>query len=360
MSVKTIFKVLFGTILALVLGAFIVEMINISVVSLQLTQLSKIACRQAAVLFSQETYKQRGEGEVAGGSVNMDDVKTTDGTTYAPGNFYGEGKTASEIYNSIYTSDVFKSWLQSEDARKGNWESIELINRALNDAGSLVTELPGVEDADYEYQLEEYSKSMLAQSYADVLMTPLNMGVPYLDRNILQKMFQWNLSSIVSGCSSDVIVKDDGDESVRVDDDYAISYNGFRVYGNEALITNLAYKVYDLSDGKDAEAFQTLTGIRKDYLLEDKYSDDDERQRICVVGIEYKVPMTYVGITPIRYIFNWAWNNEVEGLKGSSGGTDGKTWNSATAELVSGGFGNRVHEEGVLPVPGKLIYYIVR
>ena len=74
MTVKGIFKVLLGTIIIMVVGSLALEMINITTTSLQLTQMSRIACRQAAVLFSQETYKDREYDSTAGGAVNMDNI----------------------------------------------------------------------------------------------------------------------------------------------------------------------------------------------------------------------------------------------------------------------------------------------
>ena len=75
MSVKTIFKVLIGTIVIIVLSSLTIEMFNISTTGLQVNQISRLSAKQAATLFSQETYKQIGED---GGAVNADNIRDSD------------------------------------------------------------------------------------------------------------------------------------------------------------------------------------------------------------------------------------------------------------------------------------------
>lgn len=357
-SVKTIFKTLIGTVVIIVCSALVIELLNISTTSFQLIQMTKLACKQSAVLFSQETYKEREADSLSGGSVNLDNVVNTDGGEYVSGNFYGEGVTPVEIYNNIYSSDEFKEWIDSAIVEKGNWKSVDLINKAINSPGSLVTSYPsGGSEAD----LQKYIDSMLALSYKESMMTPLNMGVPYLDENIINKMFKWNLAQLASNCNPETIRQDSNNE-------YCIFYNGFRIYADQAKITNISYKVYDITDSSEKAEFESLTNIDTDNLGYDDslidylggYENDDERKRICVVGLEYSIPVAYEGITPIKNIFEFVWNTEVGGLDGNGGHTaTGGTWNDSAVDFESGGFENST-VPGVLPVPGKLIYYVVR
>ena len=362
MSVKTIFKVLLGTIVIMVLSSIVIEIMNISITALQLTQISKLACRQSAVLFSQETYKERSDGAVTGGSTSMSAVTNTDGGLYIDGNFYGYALTAEQIYTNIYSSNSFKSWVSSAEVLKGNWKSINLINRAINDPSSLNVSLPtDVNDPNYDALVDDYTDAMLAKSYKNVMMTPLNMGVPYMDKGVLEKIFKWNLAQLTSDCSSSLIRKDDNG-------DYCVFYKGFRVYADQATITNIEYRVYDLNDSSEKSEFERITHIDTDKLGFDDsliqylggYDNDDERKRVCVVGLEFSVPVAYEGVTPIKSIMNYVWNQSVEGLDGNQSNSNTKTWNDSTANLVSGGFGDNVLPYGVLPVPGKLTYYVVR
>ena len=362
MTVKTIFKVLLGTIILMVVGSLVIEMINITTTSLQMTQISRIACRQSAVLFSQETYKDREYDSRAGGTVNLDSVVASDGSTYIEGNFYGNGATPEEIYTSLYTSSEFKEWLESAAVDKGNWKSIDLIDRALNRPDSLNVAFPSdATSPGFESQMQEYNDAMTAKTYRDVMMTPLNMGVPYMDHDTLEKIFKWNLAQLTSDCKADAIRQDDNGA-------YCVYYKGFRVYADLATITNLEYRVYDITSAADEEEFRELTSIDPDNLGYDDsliqylggYENDDERERICVVGIEFSVPIAYEGITPIRSIFDWVWDQEVVGLDGGQSRDGDYSWNDITADLNTGGFTRATPEPGVLPVPMTLIYYVVR
>lgn len=363
MSVKFIFKALLGTIVIIVSASIIIELFNISVSSFQLTQMAKMACQQSAILFSQETYKERVGTSGTGGATNMDNIEAADGSMYVSGDFYGIGKSAVDIYTDIYRSPEFISWVNSPVVAKGNWKSVDLINRALNNPSSLRTTMPtNILDPLYESQLEEYTDSMLALSYRDVMMTPLNMGIPYMDEDILNSIFRWNMAQIASYCNSNTIRKDANGNN-------CIYYNGFRVYADRAMITNIEYRVYDTEDPDEKLEFEELTHIDVDNLGFDDslinylggYANDDERRRICVIGLEYSVPIAYEGITPIKSIFNFVWNTEVDGLNGGGGHTAAQQyWNDATTNLESGGFDGSNVPAGVLPVPGRLIYYLVR
>lgn len=381
LSVKGIFRVLIGTIVLLTVISLVIEMINISISSIQLTQMAKISCRQAAVLLSQETYKERAGSGLPGlgstaGSTFMDDVVTIDGAQYISGRFY-DGADAESIYANMYkNSSEFKEWLKSSQIA-GKWDSIELIALGLNGSNSIgdVANVSMPSDMSNQAALTRYSRWITAQAYSEVMMTPLNMGVPYLDKATLQRIFQWNLASIASDCNKDKIRLD---ESGRP----CIYYNGFRIYADEATIENLDYKTYDATGAGYAD-FKYDTGIDANQLGFQSGVDlgstvgTDERQSICVVGIEYKIEVAYEGITPIRKIFDFIWDNEVEGWEVQGTGQHGQvnrapqqSWHDTRAELTSGGFGgtdlidpsgNVVNPGfGVLPVPGRLMYYIVR
>ena len=209
----------------------------------------------------------------------------------------------------------------------------------------------------YDRLVEEYSDAMLAKVYKEVMMTPLNMGVPYLDKEVLTKMFKWNVGELMSNCNSEAIKEDDNGRKY-------VAYNGFRVYADRAEITNLEYKTFDLTHAIDREQFRQITNIDPDNLKFDFNPEylgtaDDERQRVALVGINYSIPIAYEGITPIRKLFDYVWRTEVNGINSTHDGTK-QSWVDTTADLESGGFSGKAGLGGVLPVPGKLIYYIIR
>lgn len=332
----------------MVISSLVVEIFNVSTTGLQINQISKMAGKQACTLFSQESYKTYGTS--GGGTIGMNNVVDSTGALYVEGNFY-EGDTAQEIYTNLYTSDNFKNWLQGEAAQKGNWYNIKLIDRALNRPDSL-----NIKFGEYGYD-----EAMVAKLYKEVMMTPSNLGVPYLDIDTVNKMFKWNLAQLFSNCNSESILVDDDGNSY-------ISFRGFRIYANLASITNLEYKTFDLTDSADRMEFNNLTNINPDNLgfMYDSNlattinSREDERKRVCVVGINYDIPIAYEGITPIKNIFNYIWNTEVDGINGDSGRTSYEQWLDRAETLSSGGLHGNTVASDVLPIPGKLIYYIIR
>ena len=55
MSVKGIFKILIGTIAIIIITSFIVEYFNVTITSIELSQMARIAATQSCELFAQET-----------------------------------------------------------------------------------------------------------------------------------------------------------------------------------------------------------------------------------------------------------------------------------------------------------------
>ena len=390
-NVRFIFKVLLGTAAIVVIGALFIEFLNISLMSLQLQQMTKTAARQACVLFSQETYKERDNSGASAGTINMDDLYASDGTFYLSGDFY-IGSTAEEIYANMYDysssstldgpkqfKNFLKNTVKNDEAPGGyNWYNIGLIYRYMNTQGSegsiserfTRTVMPdatsstylnsyGILDfALYNEHMNEYTEYALGKSYYETLVTPLNFGVPYLDKTTLQSMFRWNLTQILSNCNSAATEEDNLGE-------YYVGYSGYRVYANTAQITNLEYKVFDLNDSSDKLKFENMTHIDPDKLA---FSDDitymgtedDERRRICVVGIEYSVEVGYSGVTWLSPLLNWVSGmSNGEGLTRNAG--EGGNFNDKGTLEGGGLYGDTTAgQNGILAVPGKLIYYVVR
>lgn len=348
MTVKTIFKVLIGTTILIVVSALTIEYFNIATTAMQIRQISNIACEQASILFSQETYKRR----ETSGSINMSPVLDGGGNEFVSGKFYNS-ISADSIYTEIYTSDEFKKWCESSAAIKGNWESIKIINLALNNSNRQYNN---------ETNYGETDVNKLAKSYREVLMTPLNMGIPYLDKTTVDRMFKWNITKILSNCDSDLITP--ANESTT--GEAYVRFKGFKVFTARARITNLEYKVFNLNDNSERAEFKNITnidptniGFDTDIVTGDLSSD--ERSRICLVGITYNVPMAYEGITPLKSIIAYVWDTKVKGVNSNTDRSNAIEYrfnDNAIGNMTSGGL--RGDTTGVLPVPGQLIYYIVR
>lgn len=366
MSVQFIFKTLIGTMAFIVISALLIEIFNLQIVSLRLASLSRLAASQSAELFAQESYKDEGGKR----SSNLYTIKNCDGGVYIDGNIYGSG-SATQIWSNLYNKENYKRF--SADLGH-NWYSLGIFDLALETNGNASASLPDWGNINSE-DMDNYNKAMMANTYYENLYTPLNIGIPYLgeyhnsgdpagnSNSVLDKAFKWNLTQLLSNCNEANIVSDDASGG------YYVQYSGFRCYTSQAKIKKVTYEVIDVKTSEGNRRFKKLTGIDASGSsansnglaigdttnLTALTSGADERKNICVAFIEYEMPVSYKGITPIRSIFEWVWQREVQGMASSAPNLEDKTWNNSTQLLKGGGAG-----DNTLPTSGQLIYYVVR
>ena len=328
MAVKSVFKVLIGTIVIIVVSSILIEWYNVQTTSLQLGSIAKMSARQACVYFGQETYKRE---DFSG--IGADTLYDSNGNEFMTGNFYSKyGTSAESIYNGLYG---YNSNFLTRDGKvlQGYWESLDLLAGKREDSWGI------------------------GAYYRQAMMTPLNMGVPYLEREVVDRIFKWNLASILNNGQMN------GRNMLNVHTDDLgrtyVLYKGFRVYVGDAEITDIDYEILDLKNSSDASKFNDYTNMRAGDLTANITDEAKERRYVAVAGIKYTVPMQYEGITPIKRIMEFAWEQKVEGMNDSGNGGSNKKWNAtAEATLNQGGFKGSTN--GELPVSGRLVYYIIR
>lgn len=353
MSVKTIFKTIIGTMVLMALISIVLEYFNVSTTSLQLQGMTKMSVRQACVFFGQETYKRNDAGVS-----NVDDLYGVDGAQIS-GTFY-TGGTTKGIYDSLYKYNTkFKGWAQTYS---GNWSTLKSLVNGLNGTGS------GTEGD-------------ISKFYVESMMTPLNVGVPYLDREVVQRIAIWNLTSILNngqyrGDDGKAITADEIHSGLIIDrplmnlygsgtDSYVL-YKGFKVFVNQLTVKDIEYRIVDLTTSSGKADFKKYTNMDASVVTDKTEGSSDERNKVCLAGISYSVPMQYAGITPIKKVMEYTWNRQVAGANDKDTRYDqGNVWNDqAQTNMNSGGFGGTTSDSGldtgVLPVPGDLIYYIIR
>lgn len=395
MTVKTIFRTLIGTILVMVVGSLLIEIFNISVISLQITQLSKEAAKQACELFSQESYRQlsdEDEKNVYGGMYSMEDIKAEDGHTYISGKFYGTltndaDKDAKAIWAKIYKNKDFDNFCRgtlSTNSRGTKFKidsgiqaltNLQLLDRGLfgDTAQSTVVD-EGWGHDDYSDEVQVASDKVKAKQYADEMYTAVNLGVPYMDDEILNKMYQWNLAQLLSNCNPANIHKSD---ETTDPSSYYVEFKGFKVFCDKARITEYRYNVFSILPNTPSEltnAFNigdslglyNLTHIQYnpssgqlgntnlkeqlekngDSLIQEsapssfigsagKLSNRYDNALVTTVSLDYNAPITYAGITPIKRIFNWVNSRSVSGVDNASNSHSNAKWNTKVAYFDS-------------------------
>lgn len=132
MEVKTVFKVLIGTIVLIVMGCLVVELFNVKVNSAKVRMQIDQASELALDYYSQETYKNLGNG----GTGNMPAILNCDGSVYVDGNFYPTG-TLEQVYNTMfldnwatYTNGLYELSMMDMAGNHANWAYIRGYNGA--------------------------------------------------------------------------------------------------------------------------------------------------------------------------------------------------------------------------------------
>lgn len=321
MGVKTIFKALIGTTVLIVLSSLIIELINISANSSNIRSLVNLSLRQSCIYFSQETYKI--------GKGNGISLYDEHGNELISAFYYPQG-TEEEIYRKLYSTVDFRAYASNYS---GKSEELNKLAFGLNSKHNLGASIPPISSANAEVGIR----------YVTNMVTPINLGKVYLDRETLENIFKYNIAMVLGGSNNAnirYILDDLG--NIR----YYTNFKGYRIYYKEASITNINYKVLDLEDTTDQRDFKHITGMDADYYinyLRDIDSSIKEDKYFTVASIEYSVPIQYEGISPLKNIMKYIFNNA-----GIHTGTANTEDNLST---------DRVHD---LTYQNKINYYIVR
>ena len=339
-----LFKLVLKIALLCTIGFLVVfssiEIMNISVTGVQLNSLAKLSIKQACVFFEQETYKR----EDTGGGVSVDEIVTRDGyNTNIGGNFYN-GSDSFSIYNSLY--GMGSNFTSDGKALEGNWVNYDILR-----------DVASTNNADF-----------LGDFYREAQMTPMNIGVPYVDKGVIDEISKWNLGVILN---NGVFNEDTGGMAnvFLRDGDVYVMYKGFEVNISDFDVVNVEYKVLDLKDSGDSKVFKDYTNMEVSVIL-DRIGNDDERSKVALVGITYKLSTRYVGVTPFGRFMGGMLDRD-NGLKKVQGLSEdiSKTNDNVVdmgfdmeqeESVTNGGFEIGSGRNSNLPVDTSVVYYIVR
>lgn len=357
MSVKKIFLTIIGTISLMIVSFILIEVFNISIVSTQLSNLTKTAAYQTCTLFTQETYKVRGQG----GAANMSDINDVNGTFYISGKFYNG--TVEQIWRNLYVGTAnFNSAMGS---LRSDYTNLDLLMKGIENGGGSSGSPTLGWDLTPEKLQEQSDNNKANQMFAD-MYTPANIGIPYMDPETINKIFKWEIAQILSSCNSENIHVDQNNEQF-------VMFKGFRCYASQAEITNISYKTYKLYGSTlstDADKLKKDTGL----LVKGATAPGDlgidpkviknmagkeiyDNATVTAVEIEYTIPVAYEGITPIRSWFNFMFNSGVTGLGDSVGGASNP---EEFDDTLKSNLSSADQKANKIPTTGKLIYTLVK
>ena len=279
--IKLVFKSIVLTITLTILTMFIIEYHNISVASPSVKSLAQMSLKQSCQYFAQETYK-RGNGTKSSSGNGYQLVGYNGVTpTNLSGNFYTGSPTSD--YNILYKSSAFKDYISKY---RQYWRRLNILGYGLGLGGNI-----------------NESEKVLADYYVQDMLTPLNIGIAYIDKDTVTKIFRWEYVLSLMNGQPDMLISDSTGSYVK--------YKGFRIYYDTIKVTNVDYTVYDLLNSADATKFKALTNMDVDgYISKSKIKGNDERRYVMVAKLDYTMKVGYEGITPIKRMMQWAFNTE--------------------------------------------------
>ena len=406
MGVKGIFKTLIGTVVIIVMTSVIIELFNINTSSYMINQYVRLSAEQTCALFTQETYKST---TGTSGSINGTNIYAADGTEYnkytASGasndfsTFYASATNASSdpnlIWDSLYTNNSYfqneliklRAAVVSDTSVKNFGDSAiatmypELESLKYVAEGKAASRPTGVTELTLEqfWTLDEYHSSVVTynnwlrgHTYYEKNYTPVNIGIPYLDSTVVNKMFKWQSTKLLSNCNSALVQQNENRASTNGVYDKYVNFKGFAVYTRGAKLgtysestgawsDGFTYHACDLNTVQGRTDFQKYTGMSASEVAgtavaglsykQINEADITSRTKISnnvvmVVEVDYAVPVSYIGVTPIKEVFNYVMGTNYNGSKhtgvqgykaGYSGIIDGSiTYDDTAVDWVRG------------------------
>ena len=323
MGVKTIFKSLIGTVVVMVVAAMFIEYINISTSAAQMKGIMMQSMTKACKYTIQETYKDGAMGNVVG---NMPDIEGRGGPIAGIGRFY-MGSDTESVYNELCRSSEFDRFM-AEHA--GTWRDLDKLYYGLH--GSEVV-------GGYRLTTEDKDSG---NEYAISYYTAINYSIPYMDKDVLERIVRYNIIDTLSNGNSNNIYND-------VSTSKYVLYKGFKIYYEHIRINSIDYTVYDTTKADDRATFEELTNVDTN-----KLGLTDDRTRICIANISYSITLSYQGISPLKSIMQYIWNMEVDNLHGKDSTMTVSTFNEDNIGTL-----DETAASGEMPVASNIVYYIV-
>lgn len=313
-TVKFVFRALIGTVIAMLVGVFVIEYINLSVTSYNVRDTIELSLYNACNSFNQESYRSTG----------LDNLQDNHGNLYMSGDVYNIGHddfyghfygninrtgsfdtgyrydgTAKQEYKNYLSMNIlhcYESGSETMSSVAAKYEDLEYVNEAYNygaNRSAYATLEPGTQD---------FSELMFGLNMVSNKYTPMNLNAVYLGRKedngpafqAVTNLFKWNLTQLWSNCSEQMRFSENGRKYVQ--------RSGWRVYTDTAQITGLDYYIYNVKNGEALAEMAKITNISQSYY---KGGTGRGNNYVMVARLSYDVEVEYVGITPMSRVFSY-------------------------------------------------------
>lgn len=377
-TVKSVLKVLGLTITLPLLICLLIEMFNSALTPVYMRGIINKAVSESCGYFAQETYRTDDDTAVFRDTYDILFSSRDTGSNRVvavSGNFF-EHTTQDEIYKDIYYSDRFQSFLSGDrfefigdttrelTSKQGIWENLDRLACGLaNKNGWSISQ---------KSLGNEYKST--GNTYVNDHVTALNLGVTYLDEDIIERIAKWNMVANLYRGSDEMIHRHGDDITGVTEEDLAkydyVTYDGYRIYYNTFQIDSIDYTVYDLSTENGRDEFSKVVHVGEDntggdynYWSDLDIQSDDERKNVCVAEVNYSMNIAYEGVTPIRQAIAYlaSLTTKVYGVGGTGPNDDSFYRDHANVtEVTSSKFSSSDDGYILNNYNNKVYYYIVR
>lgn len=349
-TVSTIFKVLICTMILIIVIPLTIEYVNVtrtsSTLQINLVKAMNLSCNY----YAQETYKRGNKAELG----NIYNINS--GGSNISGKFYS-GVTSKDAYSALYFN----------------------LNGGSNNPGWMQFYNSPLKTDVYPETLGLYEMVANGEYFVrDMEITPLNLGITYIDSNTLLSIAKWYIASIFSNLDENVGVGNiPGEWDMPTGVNNTVKYNGFIIdidslqfigvdqidlpvgtqYRQE--IQGITYGVVD----RNTKAFHEITGMEIDTAT------SGESRHVTFATISFNIGIYYEGVTWLRALHNYmssdgtgTTRSNVNGMSGAASGISGISgqYNSQTkTKSRFGGIYSMMGSEKV-PTNGKVVYYVIR
>ena len=284
MKPTSVFKWLFITFILITIPFICIEYVNIATSAPLMKNHIRKSLQAACDYYSAETYVSSSDDKY-----NLPNIHNSSNGAFVSGSFYGN-LSQNTIYNKIIGS--FKSDLIDAN-----------IPRYTNSATTVTDYVPATW---FLPNLQEYANGTHPE-FSKGQITPANLGVTHIDKEITLKIFKYNLASTLTGGNVENLKKVNGSTVAK--------FNGFEVDIDKIditvqhAVTYVGSKYYELATGLDSSKLDISGGI-----------GGSSNGNVIVAEVSYNVPVRYKGITPMERAVEWIWSNDmrVHGTKSNA------------------------------------------
>lgn len=272
MKATSVFKWLLITFIVITIPFLCIEYINVATSAPLLKNHIRKSLQAACDYYSAETYLSSNNSRY-----NLPNISNPETGGFVSGSFYGNLSK-----NSIY-SKIMRSF--DRDVAYG---TLPYYSNSANRPSSYTKARL------YFESLKDYVERTHTK-FSNKKVTPVNMGITHIDKDITLKMFKYNLASTLIGGNKANLIKVNGKTVVR--------FNGF-----EVDIDSITINVQHVITSKGSQYYSLATGLDNSKLGNNRGSYNSN---VIVAEVSYKVPVRYKGITPMEKAVEWIWNNDV-------------------------------------------------